>query len=108
MRETFAGFVVLATIAGSLDATAASAQRGVAAGVAVPGRHYESAPYGAGPGQYDDFGSCERVTQRFDKRERPLPYFPRLPGLLVFHLGDKICNRGPQRVIFVRNVELKG
>ena len=65
MRKTFAGFVVLTTIAGSLATTAASAQRGVAAGVAAPGRHYEPAPYGAGPGQYDDFGSCEWVMQRF-------------------------------------------
>jgi len=53
---------VAATIAGSLAATPASAQRGV---VAAPDRYYEPAPYGAGRGPYDDFGSCEWVTQRF-------------------------------------------
>ena len=57
MRKTFAAFVAVATIAGSLAATPASAQRGVAAGVAAPGR-YEPAPY-------DYFGSCEWVQQRF-------------------------------------------
>ena len=65
MKKTFAAFVAVATIAGSLAATAASARRGVAAGVAAPGRYYVPAPYGAGPGPYDDFGSCEWVTQRF-------------------------------------------
>jgi hypothetical protein len=64
MRKTFAAFVAVATIAGSLAATPASAQRGVAPGVAGPGRYWP-APYGAGPGPYDDFGSCEWVTQRF-------------------------------------------
>jgi hypothetical protein len=61
MKKTFAAFVAVATIAGSLAATPASAQRGVA----TPGRHYEPAPYGAGPEPYDYFGSCEWVTQRF-------------------------------------------
>jgi hypothetical protein len=61
MRKTFAAFVAVAAIAGSFAATAASAQRGIAA----PGRNYEPAPYGAGRGPYDDFGSCEWVTQRF-------------------------------------------
>ncbi|QDW38249.1 hypothetical protein FFI89_014495 [Bradyrhizobium sp. KBS0727] len=65
MKKTFVAFVAVATIAGSLAATPASAQRGVAAGVAAPGRYYEPAPYGAGRGPYDDFGSCEWVTQRF-------------------------------------------
>ena len=60
MKKTFTGFVVVATIAGSLTATPASAQRGVAASA-----RYWPAPYGAGPGPYDDFGSCEWVTQRF-------------------------------------------
>jgi hypothetical protein len=59
--KTIAAFVAVATIAGSLAATPAAAQRGVAAG-AAPGY---PAPYGAGPGPYDDFGSCEWVTQRF-------------------------------------------
>lgn len=61
MRETFAAVVAVATIVGSLSATTAGAQRGVAA----PGRYYEPVPYGAGRGPYDDFGSCEWVTQRF-------------------------------------------
>ena len=58
MKKTFAAFVAVATIAGSLAATPASAQRGVAA----PGRYYEPAPYGAGRGPYDYFGSCEWVN----------------------------------------------
>ena len=57
MKKTFAAFIAVATIAGSLAATPASAKRGVAAGVAAPG-------YYPGPGPYD-FGSCEWVTQRF-------------------------------------------
>jgi hypothetical protein len=59
MKKTVAAFVAVATIVGSLAATPASAQRGVAAGV--------EAPYGPGsrPGRYDYFGSCEWVTQRF-------------------------------------------
>ena len=61
MRKTSAAVVAVATIVGSLSATTASAQRGVAA----PGRYYEPVPYGAGRGPYDDFGSCEWVTQRF-------------------------------------------
>jgi hypothetical protein len=40
MKKTFAAFVAVATIAGSLVATPASAQRVVAAGVAAPGRYY--------------------------------------------------------------------
>ena len=65
MKKIFAAFVAVATIAGSLAATPASAQRDAVAGVAAPGRYYEPAPYGAGPGPYDYFGSCEWVTQRF-------------------------------------------
>jgi len=61
LKKTFAAFVAVATIAGSLAAMPASAQRGVAA----PDRYYEPALYGAGRGPYDDFGSCEWVTQRF-------------------------------------------
>jgi poly(3-hydroxybutyrate) depolymerase len=63
MKRTFA-FAAAATIAGLL-AGPVCAQRNVSAGVAIPGRHYELTPYGAGRGQYDDFGSCEWVTQRF-------------------------------------------
>jgi hypothetical protein len=62
MKKTFAAFVAVATIAGSLAATPSNAH---GAGVAAPGRYYEPAPYGAGRGPYDDFGSCEWVTQRF-------------------------------------------
>jgi hypothetical protein len=40
MRMTFAAFVAVATIAGSLAATPASAQRGVAPGVAAPDRYW--------------------------------------------------------------------
>ena len=65
MNKTFAAFAAVATIAGSLVATPVSAQRGVAPGVAAPGRYYEPVPYWARRGPYDDFGSCEWVTQRF-------------------------------------------
>ena len=65
MNKTSAAFIVVAAIAGSLAATPVSAQRGVAAGDAGPGRYYGPVPYGAGPGPYDDFGSCEWVNQRF-------------------------------------------
>ncbi len=51
LRKTFAAFVAVATIAGSLAVTPASAQRGVTPGVAAPGRYW-AAPYGAGPGPY--------------------------------------------------------
>ena len=57
MKKTFAAFVAVATIAGSLAATPASAQRGVATGASAP-RYYP------GRGPYD-FGSCEWVTPRF-------------------------------------------
>jgi hypothetical protein len=65
MKKTYAAFVAVATIAGLLAGTPVSAQRGVPAGVVAPSRYNEPAPYGAGRGQYDDFGSCEWVTQRF-------------------------------------------
>jgi hypothetical protein len=57
MKKTFAAFVAVATIVGSLAATPASAQRGAATGVSAT-------VYYPGPGRYD-FGSCEWVTQRF-------------------------------------------
>ena len=65
MKKTFAAFAAVATTAGSLAATPSSTQRGVDAGAEAPGRYYVPAPYGAGRGPYDDFGSCEWVTQRF-------------------------------------------
>jgi hypothetical protein len=55
MNKTFAAFAAVATIAGSLVATPVSAQRGVAPGVAAPGRYYEPVPYWARRGPYDDF-----------------------------------------------------
>ena len=61
MKKTFTAFIMVAMIAGSL--TTASAQHGVGAGVAS-GPLFVPAPYGAGPGPYDDFGSCEWVNQR--------------------------------------------
>ena len=61
MRKTFAAFVAIATIAGSLAAT----PQAHSAASTAPGRYYEPVPYGAGRGPYDDFGSCEWVTQRF-------------------------------------------
>ncbi|CAN7757454.1 hypothetical protein LJR220_002566 [Bradyrhizobium sp. LjRoot220] len=65
MKKNFVAFVATATIAGSLAATPASAQRGATTGEATPGRYYEPAPYGSGRGRYDYFGSCEWVQQRF-------------------------------------------
>jgi hypothetical protein len=62
MRKTFLALVAITTAVGPIAATAASAQRG--ATPVAPDR-YRPAPYGAGPGPYDDFGSCEWVTQRF-------------------------------------------
>jgi hypothetical protein len=53
MKRTFAAFVAVATMVGSLAATPVSAQRGTAAGVAAPGRYYWPAPYGASRGPYD-------------------------------------------------------
>jgi hypothetical protein len=63
MQKTFAAFVAVATIAGSLAATPASAQRGVATGVAAPGRYHVPAPYGAGPGPYDDSVFARRCSR---------------------------------------------
>jgi hypothetical protein len=60
MKKEFAAFVAVAMIAGSLAATPASAQRGGAAGVAVPGY---PGNYGPVPDRYDYFGSCEWVAR---------------------------------------------
>jgi len=65
MKKTFAAFVAGATIVGSLAATPASAQRGVAAGVAAPGYYYGPGYHGPGHGLYDYFGSFEWVKQPF-------------------------------------------
>jgi hypothetical protein len=65
MKKTCAAFVAVSTIAGSLAVTPASTQRGTAAGDAAPGYYYGPGYHGPRPGKYDDFGSCEWVTQRF-------------------------------------------
>ena len=62
MKKKVAAFVAVATIAGLLAARPTSAQRRVSAGVTVP---FYPGNYGPVPGRYDDFGSCEWVTQRF-------------------------------------------
>jgi hypothetical protein len=63
MKKPFAVFVAVATIAGSLAATPASAQRGVAAGVTTaPGYYYGSGYYGTA---FLSPPACEWVAQRF-------------------------------------------
>jgi len=75
MKKTLAAFVAVATIAGSLVATPASAQRGVGAGVAagliggaiVGGAIASQAPgyyYGPGPA-YVEGPPCRWVRERF-------------------------------------------
>ena len=58
MKKTTAAFVAVATIAGSLAVTPASAQRGVAAGVTAPGYYYYGSDYVYPP-------ACQWATQRF-------------------------------------------
>jgi hypothetical protein len=65
MGKTLTAFVAVATIAASLAARPASAQRGAAADFTATGYNYWRNYYGAGPGQYNYFGSCEWMTQRF-------------------------------------------
>lgn len=65
MNKTFAAFVALATIAGSLAATPATAQRGATPALPAPGYYYGPGYYSPRYGQYDNFGSCEWVQQRF-------------------------------------------
>jgi hypothetical protein len=55
--KTFAAFITVAAIAGSLALTPASARRGVASGVSATVSYPGAGPY--------DFGDCEWVTQRF-------------------------------------------
>ena len=73
MKKTFAAFVAVATIAGSLVATPASAQRGVAAGVAagliggaiVGGAIASSRPAYGGPVYVEDAPpACRLVRER--------------------------------------------
>jgi hypothetical protein len=74
MNKTFAAFVAVATIAGSLAATPANAQRGVAAGVAagliggaiVGGAIASGRPaYGAPVYVEDAPPACRLVRERF-------------------------------------------
>ncbi|MDP1869846.1 MAG: hypothetical protein Q8L13_26340 [Bradyrhizobium sp.] len=76
MKKTFAALVAVATIAGSLAATPASAQRGVAAGVVggliggaiIGGAIASSRPAYAAPAPVyvDDYPpSCRLVRERF-------------------------------------------
>ena len=75
MKKTFAAFVAVATIAGSLAATPASAQRGVAAGVVggliggaiIGGAIASSRPAYAAPAPVyvDDYPACRLVRERF-------------------------------------------
>jgi len=71
MKKTFAAFVAVATIAGSLAATAASAQRGVAAGLIggaiIGGAIASSRPAYAAPAPVyvDDYPACRLVRERF-------------------------------------------
>ena len=63
MRKTFLALVAITTAVGPIAATAASAQRGAHSGRARPLSCLPLTERVAGP--YDDFGSCEWVTQRF-------------------------------------------
>jgi hypothetical protein len=57
MKTTFAAFIMIAAIAGSLAATPAGAKPRVAAGASATDSYPGPAPY--------DFGDCEWVTQQF-------------------------------------------
>jgi uncharacterized membrane protein len=73
MKKTFAALVAVATIAGSLAATPASAQRGLAAGVVggliggaiLGGAIASSRPAYAAPVYVDDYPPCRLVRERF-------------------------------------------
>ena len=75
MKKTFAAMVAVATIAGSLSATPAQAQRGVAAGVAagliggaiIGGAIASSRPAYAAPAPVyvDEYPACRMVRERF-------------------------------------------
>ena len=74
MKKTFAAFVVVATIAGSLAATPASAQRGVGVGIAagllggaiIGGAIASSRPAYGGPVYVEDAPPpCRLVRERF-------------------------------------------
>jgi hypothetical protein len=75
MKKTFAALVAVATIAGSLAATPASAQRGVGVGIAagllggaiIGGAIASSRPAYAAPAPVyvDDYPACRLVRERF-------------------------------------------
>jgi hypothetical protein len=73
MKKTFAAFAAVATIAGSLAATPASAQRGLGAAVAggiiggaiVGGAIASSRPAYGGPVYVDEGPPCRMVRERF-------------------------------------------
>ena len=75
MKKTFAAFVAVATIAGSLAAMPASAQRGVGVGIAagliggaiIGGAIASSRPAYAAPAPVyvDDYPACRLVRERF-------------------------------------------
>ena len=75
MKKTFAAFVAVATIAGSMAATPANAQRGVAAGLVggliggaiIGGAIASSRPAYAAPAPVyvDDYPACRLVRERF-------------------------------------------
>ena len=63
MKKTFAAMVAVATITGSLSATPAHAQRGVAAGVAAG--LIGGAIIGGAPVYVDEYPACRMVRERF-------------------------------------------
>ena len=75
MKKTLAAFALVATIAGSLAPTPASAQRGVAAGIVggliggaiIGGAIASSRPAYAAPAPVyvDDYPACRLVRERF-------------------------------------------
>jgi hypothetical protein len=73
MKKTFAALVAVATIAGSLATTPASAQRGVAAGVVggliggaiIGGAIANSRPAYGGPVYVEEAPPCRVVRERF-------------------------------------------
>lgn len=75
MKKTFAALVAVATIAGSLAANSASAQRGVEVGIAagllggaiIGGAMASSRPAYAAPAPVyvDDYPACRLVRERF-------------------------------------------
>jgi hypothetical protein len=73
MKKTFAALVAVTTLAGSLAATPASAQRGVGVGIAagllggaiIGGAIASSRPAYGGPVYVEDAPACRLVRERF-------------------------------------------